>query len=123
MELEEELVGRLERFGATMRECLAALDAAPPDGPLDARSFRELEERFAALGDLTSLVRAAPRGRCARLRELGAELVRLHAVLRAAVAHDRERCLAELERARRARRSCRAVPPDGGTGGACDLSA
>jgi len=114
---------RLRALRATLRECLASLDASAPDEPELGRVFATLDEGFQALGALDTLGRESdPRQRECIAEELE-EVARLHAVLTSAVARDKERSLYLLERARTARRVASGAAGEARTGRSCDRSA
>jgi hypothetical protein len=108
---------------ATVRECLAALDAAAPDDPEVGRAFEALAAGFEALGDPSRLLADALPADRARLELELSQLTRIHAVLIATAARDRDRLCALLERARSSMGAVRGAAQAGRTGDSCDLSA
>ena len=115
-----EVLGALR---ATVRECLAALDGAAPTDPEVGQVFDRLATGFEELGDPVALLRAAPAAERERLEGELSDLTRLHAVLIAAVAKDRERLGCMLERSRTSRAALRDAATTTHTGGSYDRCA
>ena len=115
--------GLLASLRATVRECLAAIDLAEPQTPEVGRAFDRLAQGFEALGDPVALLRDAQPEERAQLEEQLSELSRLHAVLTATVARDRDRLCGLLERSRAARAALGNAPVNAVTGGTLDFEA
>lgn len=119
----QRTLDHLAHLRATVRECLTALDAAAPDDPEVGRAFEGLVAGFEALGDPARLLADAAPAERARLEGELSELTRMHAVLTATVARDRDRLCALLERAHTSRGAMHGAAQAATTGGSCDLSA
>ncbi len=118
---------RIANLCGVVRECLASLDAAGPDEPEVGRAFDELDAGFEELGDLATLVAAAPPSERDLVEQGLSDLARLHAVLTTNVARDRDRLCLLLEKTRAARGALKGNATGGAVespiGTSCDMSA
>lgn len=117
-----DLFEQLERFALSMREFLGVLECSTPDDDRVSTSWERCSEAFRELGHTQGLLeQLEPEDREEAEGRID-ELVRLNAVLTAAVRRERDHLVQQLDRTSSARRAFSRYGRTGGTGGTCDLS-
>lgn len=116
--------GRLAEMRRAMESGLALLDGARPDDVAVPDALQRIAGAIAVTGDLEAMGLGLGEGERERFDLEVEELLRLNAVLTAAVRQDRDALLQRLKATRESRRDLARQSPAGseGAGGRCDVS-
>ena len=116
------LQARFDGLDRSMREFLAVLEASTPEDDRVNTSWLRCSEAFACLGEAGELLQSLQGQARAAAEERLDELVRLNAVLSAAVRRQRDELVGQLDHARNVRNAMTRLGSATETGGTCDLS-